>query len=194
MAVEPDDVDGGFGPTGEKPLDALGGIQFQVPNGGHWDYRPGHNNAGKGFEALPHPKFDPAQWSQVEMLVDAGTGTARLAVAQPVGGKAVEGVYFTNHYSPEDQRPEVQKFIADYKAKYGGKTPDAMAVLGYDAMQMMADAIFPALLFLAFWYGQAALVFLFFAIETRGRSIEEINRTLDAPAGDGTELARAPAQ
>ena len=27
---------------GEKPLDALGGIQFQVPNGGHWDYRPGN--------------------------------------------------------------------------------------------------------------------------------------------------------
>jgi len=37
-------------------------------------------------------------------------------------------------------------------------------------------------------------VFLFFAIETRGRSIEEINRTLDAPAGDAPELARAPAQ
>ena len=30
----------------EKPLDALGGIQFQVPNGGHWDYRPGVNNSG----------------------------------------------------------------------------------------------------------------------------------------------------
>jgi Domain of Unknown Function (DUF1080) len=27
----------------ENPLDALGGIQFQVPNGGHWDYRPGRN-------------------------------------------------------------------------------------------------------------------------------------------------------
>lgn len=58
-----------------------------------------------------------------------------------IGGKAVEGVYFTNHYSPEDQRPEVQKFIADYRKKYGGKTPDAMAVLGYDAMNLMADAI-----------------------------------------------------
>lgn len=58
-----------------------------------------------------------------------------------IGGKAVEGTYITNHYSPEDQRPEVQKFIADYKAKYGGKVPDAMAVLGYDAMRMMADAI-----------------------------------------------------
>jgi branched-chain amino acid transport system substrate-binding protein len=58
-----------------------------------------------------------------------------------IGGKAVEGTYITNHYSPEDQRPEVQKFIADYKAKYDGKVPDAMAVLGYDAMRMMADAI-----------------------------------------------------
>jgi hypothetical protein len=32
--------------TGEKARDALAGIQFQVPNGGHWDYRPGHNNPG----------------------------------------------------------------------------------------------------------------------------------------------------
>lgn len=30
----------------EKPLDALGGIQFQVPRGGHWDYRPGKNTDG----------------------------------------------------------------------------------------------------------------------------------------------------
>ena len=34
-----------------------------------------------------------------------------------IGGKAVEGVYITNHYSAEDQRPEVQKFIADYRAE-----------------------------------------------------------------------------
>lgn len=58
-----------------------------------------------------------------------------------IGGEAVEGTYITNHYSPEDQRPEVQQFIAQYQQKYGGKTPDAMAVLGYDAMRLMADAI-----------------------------------------------------
>lgn len=58
-----------------------------------------------------------------------------------IGGKFVDGVYFTNHYSEEETRPEVQKFIADYKGAYGGKIPDAMAVLGYDAMKMMADAI-----------------------------------------------------
>jgi hypothetical protein len=75
---------------GKKPLDALGGIQFQVPNGGHWDYRPGQNNGGKGFTSVPHPKFDPAEWCRVEMLVDATAGTARMAIAQPVGAKAVE--------------------------------------------------------------------------------------------------------
>jgi hypothetical protein len=75
---------------GKKGLDALGAIQFQPPNGGHWDYRPGENNAGKGFKTHPHPKFNSREWCQVEMLVDAKGGTASMAVAQPVGGKAVE--------------------------------------------------------------------------------------------------------
>jgi 3-keto-disaccharide hydrolase len=79
----------------KKGLDALAGIQFQPPNGGHWDYRPGHNNAGKDlFKSLPHAKFDAKAWSQVELLVDAMTGKARMAVAQPVGAKAVEVLRF----------------------------------------------------------------------------------------------------
>jgi hypothetical protein len=77
----------------KKPLDALGGIQFQVPNGGHWDYRPGHNNGGK-FKTFKHPKFDAKEWSQVEILVDATKGTALMAVARPVGSKAVEVLGF----------------------------------------------------------------------------------------------------
>jgi putative MFS transporter len=52
----------------------------------------------------------------------------------------------------------------------------------YVAPKVTLDAIFPALLFLAFWYGQAGLVFAFLGIETKGRSIEEIGRALDAPA------------
>ena len=81
---------------GQKPLDALGGIQFQAPNGGHWDYRPGHNNSGGSeFKSLPHPKFDSHEWSRVEILVDAKAGTARMAVAQPVGSKAVEVLDFS---------------------------------------------------------------------------------------------------
>jgi hypothetical protein len=79
---------------GKKPLDALGGIQFQPPNGGHWDYRPGQNKAGSGFKSVKHTKFNPKEWCQVEMLVDATTGKARMAVAQPPGAKAEEVLRF----------------------------------------------------------------------------------------------------
>ena len=80
---------------GEKPLDALGGIQFQVPNGGHWDYRPGHNNGGSGeFTTPTKTKFDVHQWSRVEILVDATKGVARMAVAQPPDSKAIENLDF----------------------------------------------------------------------------------------------------
>src|SRR5262245_9524055 len=83
-------------PAGQKGLDALGAIQFQPPNGGHWDYRPGHNNSGKEFfTKLPHSKFDPHEWSQVELLVNTN-GSARMAVAQPVGTRAVEVLTFND--------------------------------------------------------------------------------------------------
>src|SRR5277367_5229316 len=80
---------------GKKPLDALAAVQIQPPPGYTWDYRPGHNNAGRGeFKSHPHPKFDPHEWSRVEILVDASKGTARMAVAQPPDSKAVEVVDF----------------------------------------------------------------------------------------------------
>lgn len=80
---------------GEKPLDALGAVQIQVPPGYTWDYRKGHNNDGRGeFKSFKHPHFDPKQWSRVEMLIDATRGTARMAVAQPPGSEAVEVVDF----------------------------------------------------------------------------------------------------
>ena len=57
-----------------------------------------------------------------------------------IGGKALNGCYFSNHYSVDDPAPAVQKFVADYKARYGA-TPDALAALGYDAARILADAI-----------------------------------------------------
>lgn len=58
----------------------------------------------------------------------------------PVGGKAIEGSYFSNHFSVEDTSPLVQTFVQKYKQKYNA-TPDAFAALGYDAMKLLADAI-----------------------------------------------------
>jgi branched-chain amino acid transport system substrate-binding protein len=58
-----------------------------------------------------------------------------------IGGSALNGSYFTNHYSPFDTAPNVVKFVTDYKAKYNGSTPDALAATAYDAANIMFDAI-----------------------------------------------------
>ena len=60
--------------------------------------------------------------------------------------KAAAGGYFTNHYSPEDPRPEVQTFLKAYGAKYkddkgNPKVPDALAALAYDATNLMLEGI-----------------------------------------------------
>lgn len=55
-------------------------------------------------------------------------------------GDALDGCYFSDHYSQEDKRPEVQDFLKKYKAEYG-KTPDSMAALGYDAANLLFDAM-----------------------------------------------------
>jgi len=81
----------------EKPLDALGGIQFQVPNGGHWDYRPGRNDAGGAeFTTIAKTRFDPHASSRIEVLANASTGRARMAVAQPPDSRAVEVLDFND--------------------------------------------------------------------------------------------------
>ena len=53
---------------------------------------------------------------------------------------AMEGGYHTNHYSPSDPRPEVKKWVEQYKAKYN-ETPDALATLAYDATNLLLNAI-----------------------------------------------------
>ncbi|MBC8499441.1 MAG: ABC transporter substrate-binding protein [Candidatus Atribacteria bacterium] len=57
-----------------------------------------------------------------------------------LGGEAVEGGYFCNHYSPEDPRPIVQNFVKKYTETYGA-TPDALATLAYDAALILIDAL-----------------------------------------------------
>jgi branched-chain amino acid transport system substrate-binding protein len=57
-----------------------------------------------------------------------------------IGGSAVEGCFFTNHYSPDDVSPVVQEFVKAYKTKYNS-VPDAYATLAYVASEIMFDAI-----------------------------------------------------
>jgi branched-chain amino acid transport system substrate-binding protein len=57
-----------------------------------------------------------------------------------LGGSAINGSYFSNHYSTDDPTPRVQNFIKNYEAKYGSK-PDSLAALGYDAAMVAIEAI-----------------------------------------------------
>lgn len=57
-----------------------------------------------------------------------------------IGGEALNGCYFSNHYSVDDPSPAVQKFVADYRKRFN-ETPDALAALGYDAARILADAM-----------------------------------------------------
>ena len=57
-----------------------------------------------------------------------------------IGGAAVEGNYFSTHYSPEQSTPASRDFVQKFQAKYG-VLPDAMAALGYDSAMLLADAM-----------------------------------------------------
>jgi branched-chain amino acid transport system substrate-binding protein len=56
-----------------------------------------------------------------------------------IGGAAVEGGVFSNHFSKDDPSPKVQTFVKTYTAKYG-EAPDALAALAYDATGLFLDA------------------------------------------------------
>ncbi len=57
-----------------------------------------------------------------------------------LGGADIIDSYFCNHYSTEIATPVAQKFVSDYKAKYG-MAPDDVAALTYDAFGLLAQAI-----------------------------------------------------
>ena len=57
-----------------------------------------------------------------------------------IGGIAIEGAYFSNHYSPENKSPGVVNFTSKFKEVYH-EIPDGLAAMGYDAVMILADAM-----------------------------------------------------
>jgi branched-chain amino acid transport system substrate-binding protein len=74
---------------------------------------------------------------KVALLGGDGWDSSKL---YEIGGAALDGCYFSSHYSPESTDPKVQDFVKKYQAKYG-EVPDALATLGYDAMGVLAAAL-----------------------------------------------------
>jgi branched-chain amino acid transport system substrate-binding protein len=99
----------------------------------------------------PDAVYVPGYYQEVALIVKQGRqigltmpfigcdGWANQALVT-IGGKAIDGCFFTNHFSPEDQSPIVKSFVAKYQDKYGA-LPDTFSALGYDAARLLADAL-----------------------------------------------------
>lgn len=57
-----------------------------------------------------------------------------------LGGKDLNGTYFSNHYSADADIPELKDFLKKYQAKYNS-VPDAAGALTYDACKIIFQAI-----------------------------------------------------
>ncbi len=71
------------------------------------------------------------------LLGGDGWDSSQLAA---IAGEAIEGSYFSNHYSPDEDREVVKTFVKKYAADYG-QAPDGLAALAYDAAHLLADAM-----------------------------------------------------
>lgn len=57
-----------------------------------------------------------------------------------IGKEAINGGYFSNHYSTESKEPAAVDFMNKFKAKYN-KQPDGLSSVAYDATRMLLSAI-----------------------------------------------------
>jgi branched-chain amino acid transport system substrate-binding protein len=135
----------------KEPFVAGGGqiVSEQKYTGGDKDFKA-QLTAIKA--ANPDAIFVPGYYTEAGLIV---AQARQLGIAIPIfggdgweapeliqiAGNALEGTYYSTHYSSENQDPKVQKFVKDFKAKFNGETPDAMAALGYDSAMVLADAI-----------------------------------------------------
>jgi branched-chain amino acid transport system substrate-binding protein len=99
-------------------------------------------------DADPDVLYLPDYYSTVNLI--AGQAQEKGIGAVLLGGdgwdsadldrSVVEGGFFTNHFSASDPRAIVQDFVPKYETKYGA-APDALAVLAYDAANILLQSM-----------------------------------------------------
>jgi len=69
-----------------------------------------------------------------------GDGYESPKLVEIAGKEALNDIYYSSHYSSQDDSENVVKFKESFKAKYN-KEPDAFNALGYDMAYLFADAL-----------------------------------------------------
>ena len=100
----------------------------------------------------PDVIFVPGYYQEVGMIVKqareigitvpilGADGWDSAKLPEIAGAEALNNTFFSNHYSPDDNSPEIKNFVEADKAEYG-QVPDAFAALSYDATMMIIEAI-----------------------------------------------------
>jgi branched-chain amino acid transport system substrate-binding protein len=70
----------------------------------------------------------------------SGDGFDTPLIAE-VAGDLADAVYYSTHASLDNAAEKVQNFVTAYEAEYGRPPENAFAALGYDTMNLIADAI-----------------------------------------------------
>ena len=122
---------------------------------GNESYSEGDNDFNAQLTSLkgknPEAIFIPGYYTEVALI---SRQARQLGITAPllggdgwdsarlweIGQEALNGAYFSTHYSAHDPNPVIQKFVAAYKARHN-ELPDTNAVLGYDAARLLFDAI-----------------------------------------------------
>ena len=58
-----------------------------------------------------------------------------------IGGEALNGCFYSTHFSAQNTDPKVAEFAQRYRARWNNEEPGAFSALGYDAVYVLADAI-----------------------------------------------------
>lgn len=134
----------------KREFEAAGGkvVAEQSYSGGDTEFRPQLTTIKS---ASPQVLFVPGFYTEVgQIAIQArdlgltvpmvgGDGWDSPAVIQ-IGGKSIEGSYFSDHYFVGDSRPVVRQFVTKYEQRHQRK-PEATAALGYDALYILVNAI-----------------------------------------------------
>jgi branched-chain amino acid transport system substrate-binding protein len=130
---------------------ALGGtiLLEQAYEGGQSDFKA-QLTAIKASN--PEAIFVPGYYTEVSLIATqarelgltvpllGGDGWDSPVLTQGQAGKALEGCYFSNHFSEQDTSAIVQNFVKTFRSKFNEEA-GAMAALGYDAMKIIAKVI-----------------------------------------------------
>lgn len=118
-----------------------------------------YQNQDKDFKAQltqiksanPEAVFIPGYYTQVGLIARQAR---ELGIKAPllggdgwdsqklfeIGGEAVNGSYFSNHYSTDSTDPAAVEFMTKFKAKFN-RSPDGLSAAGYDAAQVLIAAM-----------------------------------------------------